>query len=65
MLTFINILMNVIDLEKKTQDKIEQMPADPVEAVGRFLSARPVGSKNKEIIRQDLELFQAIIAKLQ
>ena len=32
--------------------------------MSKFLAVRPVGSKNRDIIKQDLECFQNIISKL-
>ncbi len=37
---------------------------NPIDALVKFLSVRPVGSKDKGILRQDLQLFQNIIGKL-
>ena len=55
----------MVELEQKTIEKIKNLSAgDPSEALRKFLSVRPVGSKNKDIIRQDLQAFQNIIAKL-
>lgn len=36
-----------------------------MEALVKFVTVRPVGSKNKEVLRQDLELFQSVVAKMQ
>lgn len=30
----------------------------------KFLTVRPVGSKNKEVLKQDLECFQGIMSKV-
>jgi len=30
-----------------------------------FIRDRPIGSKNRDIIRRDLEMFQAIVGRLQ
>ena len=31
----------------------------------KFLTVRPVGSKNRDVIRQDLECFQNVMSKIQ
>ena len=58
--------MSMIQLEQKTLDKIKGLSAgDPIEALKKFLTVRPVGSKSRDVIRQDLECFQNILTKIQ
>ena len=57
--------MSMIELEQRTIDKIKGIGgADPINAMQKFLAVRPVGSKNKEVIKQDLECFQNIMSKV-
>ena len=47
--------MSVVELEQKTISKIKNITTfNAIEALQTFLSVRPVGSKNLDIIRQDL-----------
>ena len=56
--------MSVVDLEQKTLAKIKNLNTfNQVEALQTFLSVRPLGSRNKDIIKQDLECLQAILMK--
>lgn len=58
--------MNVQECEAKTELKLKSLTADnPIAALAQFLTARPVGSKNRDLIRRDLELLQAIVGKMQ
>ena len=57
--------MNVIEYEQKTRDKSKMLSGDPVDSLAKFVSVRPVGSKNKEILKQDMDLFHQVVGKLQ
>lgn len=57
--------MNEAELEKKVEEKIKRLEgSSPIEALAAFLTVRPVGLKNKNLIRQDLETLQNIVGKL-
>jgi hypothetical protein len=54
------------EFEIQTENKLKSINANsPVGALTQFLGARPLGSKNIDLIRRDLECFQNIIGKLQ
>ena len=52
--------------EARTEQKLKSLSGDsPVNAFKHFLGDRPLGSKNRDLIRRDLETFQSIIGRLQ
>ena len=54
------------EFEIQTENKLKSLNANsPTEALTQFLGARPLGSKNIDLIRRDLECFQNIVGKLQ
>jgi hypothetical protein len=54
------------EFEAQTEQKLKTINANTgVGAISQFLTARPLGSKNKDLIRRDLECFQSIVSKLQ
>jgi hypothetical protein len=54
------------EFEIQTEKKLQSINApSAVGAVVQFLGARPLGSKNLDLIRRDLECFQNIVGKLQ
>ena len=38
--------------------------SNPVDALKNFLKVRPINCRNKQLVAQDLEGFQSIIAKI-
>ena len=57
--------MSTMEYEQRTRDKPKMMTGDPVDSLAKFVSVRPIGSKNKEIIKNDLDLLQQLVNKLQ
>lgn len=54
------------EFEIKTEQKLKSINANSAPgALTQFLGARPLGSKNIDLIRRDLECFQNIVGKLQ
>ena len=52
--------------ESKTEQKLKSLSSDSMmTAIRHSLSARPLGSKNRDLIRRDLETFQTIIGRMQ
>jgi hypothetical protein len=44
----------MIEIEQRTIEKLKSISGGPIEALQKFLTVRPIGSKNREVIRQDL-----------
>lgn len=54
------------EFEIQTEQKLKSInAANTVGALVQFLGARPLGSKNINLIQRDLECFQSIVSKLQ
>lgn len=54
------------EFEIQTEQKLKSInAANTVAALVQFLGARPLGSKNINLIQRDLECFQSIVSKLQ
>lgn len=53
------------EFEIQTENKLKSINASsPAAALTQFLGARPLGSKNIDLIRRDLECFQNIVGQL-
>jgi hypothetical protein len=54
------------EFELQTEQKLKSINSNSaVGALVQFLAARPIGSKNKDLIKRDLECFQTIVGKIQ